>query len=93
MENEKITAWVTQYALTDGIIVVNGEVCNDINSGMLSYGDNDNYYAHGNNWHRTQESAIKRAEEMRDKKICSLKRQITKLENMNFLQRVKNETH
>lgn len=42
------------------------------------------YHGEGNDWHRTKESAIAKAEEMRKKKIASLKKQIEKLEKMEF---------
>jgi len=42
------------------------------------------YHDEGKDWHTDKESAIKKAEEMKQKKIKSLKRQIEKLENMKF---------
>ena len=82
MENEKITAWVTKYALTQGIMKVDGEVHHGTSSNMFSYGEYG--YAHGDDWHRTHESAVAKAEDMRKKKIASLKKSIAKLEAMNF---------
>ena len=82
MEDEKAIAWVTRYALTDGIRAVKGSVCHNISSGMLDYGAGS--YAHGNDWHRTPEAALARAEEMRVAKIASLKKSIAKLEKMVY---------
>lgn len=59
--DEKIKAWITKYALSEGIHVVDGVVCHNISSTMLKYGRHG--YAHGKDWHRTQDEAIKRAEE------------------------------
>lgn len=42
------------------------------------------FHGNGNEWHTTKESAINKAEEMRQKKIDSLKKQIQKLEKMKF---------
>lgn len=42
------------------------------------------YHGEGKEWHRTKKSAIKKAEEMRQKKIDSLKKQVEKLERMMF---------
>lgn len=39
---------------------------------------------HGNEWHRTREEAVARAEQMRAAKIASLKKQIAKLEKLSF---------
>ena len=64
-------AWITKYALTRGIIET--ENLNNCYSGK------------GYSWmHCNKESAIQKAEEMRQKKIESLKNQIQKLEEMRF---------
>lgn len=81
-DKEPIKAWVTKYALTEGIQEVEGEVCHNVSSGMLSWGKYGT--AHGRDWHRTREEAVKRAEEMRVAKIASLKRSIAKLEAIKF---------
>lgn len=85
MDREKITAWITRNALTSGIEKVEGEVCHDIASNMFHCaGKCHSVNVHGNDWHRTKEAAIKRAEEMRLKKISSLKKQLEKLEKIRF---------
>ena len=76
--------WITKYALTDGIIKVEAE------QDKLTYGFVVTEGAFKNEWfNRTdcftsRSSAIKKAEEMRQKKIASLKKQIEKLERMRF---------
>ena len=82
MAKEVITAWVTKYALSEGIQVVKGEVCHDISSTMLSWKQYGT--AHGKDWHRTPEAALARAEEMRKAKIASLRKSIEKMERMTF---------
>lgn len=85
MKQEKITVWVTKYALSSGITKETGEVCGDISSDMIAYGANNaQCFAHGNDWHRTPEAAIAQAEKMRKAKIISLKKSIDKLERMTF---------
>lgn len=86
MEREKITAWITKYALTSGIARIDAEVCSDISSSMIRqvgilYG---NVPYHGNDWHRDPVSALARAEEMRLAKIVSVKKKLVKLEKMTF---------
>lgn len=81
MDRERITAWITKYALTKGIQEVEGKTDGD---GYLSYGKYDYNHAFRKEWYRTREAAIKRAEEMRLKKIASLKKQLKKLEKMRF---------
>ena len=77
--------WITKYALTDGIIeadanpVLCGSVCiSDITSPVLFRILNEG------EWHSDKKQAIDKAEEMRQKKIASLKKQIEKLERMRF---------
>ena len=87
MKNEDITAWVTKYALTDGIQKVSGTVRHETSSDMLSYiGSRYDWRecVHGNDWHRTPEAALARAEEMRKNKIAALRKIIAKLEAMTF---------
>lgn len=75
--------WITKYALTQGIF--EKEVREGID-GSAVYGETlyESYHGEGKQWHRTKESAIKRAEEMRKDKIERLKKQIKKLERMRF---------
>lgn len=44
------------------------------------------YHGDGKEWHKTKESAIAKAEEMRRKKIAILKKQIKALEGIKFEQ-------
>jgi hypothetical protein len=83
VKDEKIKAYITQYALTKGVIAVDAEVCSDT---MIAYGNvgYGSHYAHGSDWHRTPEAALARAEEMRKAKIASLRKSIAKMEAMTF---------
>ena len=76
--------WITKYALTKGISEIE---CEDFENGAVKETENPFptfYHGEGSEWHQTKESAIKKAEEMRQKKIESLKKQIEKLEQMKF---------
>ena len=75
--------FITKYALTKGIIETEAK---DIGDDMIEIVGKYPIYYHkdGREWHKTKESAIKKAEEMRQKKIASLKKQIEKLEGMKF---------
>lgn len=83
---ERFTAYVTKYALTTGIYAVDAELRSDISPKMISYkrGGYVAEQAFGNEWHRTPEAAIARAEEMRIAKIDSLRKQIARLAAMQF---------
>jgi hypothetical protein len=74
-------AYVTKYALSKGILEIDGEVFAD-GKGM-KWGSYFNS-AYGNDWHKTLVEAKQRANEMRLAKIESLKKQIVKLEKMTF---------
>lgn len=80
---EEIKVFTTRHALTLGIEEVEGKICTD--SMFCEKGPFGRYfYVEGRDWHRTKESAIAKAEEMRMKKIKSLKKQIEKLEKIKF---------
>lgn len=81
--------WITKYALTQGIEEVDlTQVASfKIEHGYLSFYRKNSqlpevYFK--NDWCDTKEQAINKAEEMRKKKIESLKKQIAKLENIKF---------
>lgn len=75
--------WITKYALTDGIIETEGET-NILGNFLITKGTYRNMWFSYNNCFANKESAIQKAEEMRQKKIASLKKQIEKLEQMKF---------
>ncbi|MCP2082240.1 hypothetical protein [Methylorubrum sp. SL192] len=83
MSERPTTVWVTKYAVTSGIYeaFVTGE-----NNSFLSV----QHPARGDQvlvpseWRPTREAALARANEMKAAKIASLKRQIAKLEALEF---------
>jgi uncharacterized protein (DUF2164 family) len=85
-----INAWITKFALTKGIIEANVEI-DEHNPNVAVIADKFGplYYHYcvlgdGKEWHRTKESAIKKAESMRLSKIKSLREELLKLEQMKF---------
>ena len=88
MQEKTISAWISKYALTDGIYEVKATWCRDISEGMISYQRPGLYpeTAHGKDWHRTREAAFARAEEMRVTRIASIKKTLRKLEALRFAQ-------
>ncbi len=78
-------AWITKYALTEGIIEADATVITEGNAISVHFNGNlfANYF-YGKDWHVTKDAAVLRAEEMRDRQIASLKKQIEKLEKMRF---------
>ena len=82
MKAEK-TIWVTKYWETKGILKVDAEVKE--NGTMASWGleaSNWLYYAHGNDFHLTEEAAFARVEVCRQKKMESLNKKLDKLKAM-----------
>jgi hypothetical protein len=77
--------FITKYALTSGIMEAEMEIMDD---GKYCYGKPEGYaFAtgfHGNDFHLTREEAIKDCHKRKDKKIESLKKQITKIEKLTF---------
>jgi hypothetical protein len=82
MTNEEAVVYVTKYALTEGILQKVGVICHDVSSDMFRWSSLGT--CHKGDWWRTKEEAVKKAEEMKRKKILSLKKQIQKLENLKF---------
>ena len=77
--------WITKYALTKGIIEVDGELISSDFVSILNRGVSlPTHWFYKGDWHSDKQSAIKKAEEMRQKKIESMKKQIQKLEEMRF---------
>lgn len=77
--------WITKYALTKGIIEVDGELISSDFVSILNRGASlPTHWFYKGDWHSDKQSAIKKAEEMRQKKIESMKKQIQKLEEMRF---------
>ena len=80
--------WLTKYALTQGILEVEGEL--NASGTMVIYHHPrrtlSHLYAHGEgrDWHRTQEAAVAVADKRRIIKINSLKRQILKLQSLDI---------
>lgn len=79
------TYYVTKYAMTAGILQVNGEPSKD--GDFISFKRNGGpfytEYAHGKDFHATLEAANLRAEEMRQKKIISAEKSLDKLRKMS----------
>lgn len=80
--SERADVYVTKYSLTKGVFKLNVRVAD---RGMV-IDDSTNYqsYYHGKDWHYSKEDAIARAEEMRKKKLISLKNQIEKIKKLDF---------
>lgn len=86
MENS-IRVFITKYALADGITETDAELCDSRMIRVRKRGSHnfDQYFhGEGKDWHRTRESAVKRAETMRDKAIQSAEKKILKLKNLQF---------
>lgn len=76
--------YITKYALTKGILEKDATVIEDFPK-MIRIENvrwPEKYFKP--DWHETKEQAIKQAEEMRIKKIATLKRAIKKLETKTF---------
>jgi len=82
-KEEGVTIYVTKYALTQGVLRFDdAEVINDV-AVIRQTGCYDTYF-HKNQWHRTFEEAKAQAEDMRRRKMASVKKQLAKLEAMTF---------
>ena len=80
--NPTIHVWITKYALTTGIIESDAEHCLNVSEKMIQVGSGT--YYHGNDWHTSREAAVKRAEEMRNRKIRSIEKSLKQLRELTF---------
>ena len=81
--------WVTKYAMSGKGVIPCEEARTTSYADMIAIPARDgqrnrDWMIHKPYWHTTPEAAIARAEEMRTKKIASLKKQVAKLEAMTF---------
>jgi len=78
--------FITKYALTTGIYEAEARRVEG-HADMLEIPAAPgamSQYIHGLDWHITHESALMKAEAMRRKKIASLRKQLSELEEMKF---------
>ena len=78
--------WITKYALTSGLFEAQAKLRDDISPTMISVEERGVHRQcfHGNDWHRTKEAALARAEEMRIAKLKSLDKQAKRIAAMKF---------
>ena len=80
--------WNTKYALSSGITTHEVEEPNPTTPNLVVVEEANRFtlYLHGEgrDWHRTKESAVAKADDMRKRKIASLKKQIEKLEKLTW---------
>lgn len=74
--------WITKYALTSGISEHEAEGTHTRD--MVKYGPHSFAHGEGKDWHRTHESALTRAEDMRVAKLNSMRKRMAELEALRF---------
>lgn len=80
--------WVTKYALTSGILEMEANQSGDliyVKGGLVGDAYYYGQYFHKGEWFKTREDANEKAEQMRQRKLCSLQKQMTKLQKMEFV--------
>jgi hypothetical protein len=83
-ERTHFKAWISKYALSKGVFAIDAEDCFDTSPTMIGDMAESLTSYHGEAWHRTQEAALAKAEQMRKARIANLKKQIAKFEKMKF---------
>ena len=79
--------WVTKYWATRGMIEADGELSPVNGLSMLmtvTSGDLVGQSYYGNEWHETYMEAVKHAALLREKKLISLRKQIDKIEAIDW---------
>ena len=83
-EPEKITAYVTKYALTAGIMEVRGVEFTEGGIWFMQPDSGLRQYAHGKDWYKTLPEAVQRAEDMRKRKVASLLANAERIKTMKI---------
>lgn len=81
---EIITAYITKYALTEGILELRVELVGDNMVKCTTSTYPQYFHREGRDWHRTKESAIARAEVIRATKLKSIEKQIKRIKELRF---------
>lgn len=81
MKLERFVAFVTKYALTNGIEEIEVE---DRGDGLVMTTEIFKRYIHKYDWHHNRADAIAKAEAMRARRVASVERQLAKLKAMKF---------
>lgn len=79
--------YITKYALTQGIWEADAEVCSNVSFDMIRAKIPSCFglpYFHKGEWFLSLEEAVKRAEQLRQKKLLNLQSQIAKLEALTI---------
>ena len=85
--DERITVYVTKYALTQGLFKTEATKTHDHTMIEVKGTGIARIYYHGNDWHLEKEEAIKHCEKLREKEILKLERKIKKLKEKKFFLR------
>ena len=83
--DEKVRAYVTKWALSGGIMELDGIVSPEIPTVFVPLRDQRIACCLRNGeWHRTLEGACREAERMRKRKLAALRRQMERLKATRF---------
>lgn len=84
-ERTRFTAYITKYALTQGVFEREVEDCFSISPDMVvEVGARFKTAFHKGEWHRTKAGAVAKAEDMRQRKIASLEASLAKFKKLRF---------
>lgn len=85
-KRERFTAYITKYALTEGIKTRLVEDCFANSPAMVRDIQETRYgsFYHGHDWHRTKADAIRRAKEMQAAKLKSIDKQRGRIAALKF---------
>lgn len=79
-----IKVWITKYALTQGIVEKEAYIYSCGKMIEIRENNQRGEFYHDEEWHKTKQEAIKKAEEMKEKKVFSLEKQLVKLKTLKF---------
>jgi hypothetical protein len=84
-DDEIISVWVSKYALSKGILHMKAERSRRFPSLVVNPENRlQTFHEEGREWHLSEADAQTRADAMRQAKIVSLRKQIARLERLDF---------
>lgn len=84
-DRTKFMAWVTKYALTEGILKMQVEDCFNTSPEMVKKANGQHsQHFFGKDWHRSHEAAIERAKAMQAAKLKSIDKQRARIAALKF---------
>ena len=89
-ERKRVMLWISKFALTKGVFEQECELCDGESAGDLvrpvidGFASCNAFYWMDRDCHLTRDNAVRKANDMRERKLKSLRKQMLKIGAMSF---------